>query len=111
MLIPLTRPAFHYADRRFAAVIKQLFTDPLLTPAGILNLAAQPRGFALVVVSDAFHRIGVAIERHKGVHHRPQAGTVDRQHDFVHCTAVVTHQVDFRLVATAFDTGRIVSRR
>ncbi|MND93755.1 hypothetical protein D3C80_859500 [compost metagenome] len=69
VFISLTCPAFHYADRRLPVIVKQLFTDPLLAPAGILNLTTQTRGFPLLVVSNAFHRVTVIIQRNKGVHH------------------------------------------
>src|SRR5690606_2257226 len=64
-----TRAPFHHLQRRLAVVVEHFFTNKLCPPVRVLNFTPQPWCFALIVISNAFHRTTIGIQRHKGVHH------------------------------------------
>ena len=109
MQVTGARAAFHHPECRHAVVIQYLLANKLLAPVRVLHFAAQPRGFPLIVISNTFHRAAIDVQRHKGVHHRPQAIAVDRQHHLLNLLLRVAHQINFRQVATPLNAGRILA--
>ena len=104
-----TRAAFNDSQRRHTFIIKHLFTDKLLAPVGVFDFPAQPRRFAVIVIGDPFERTAIGFQRNKGVHHRPQAVTVNGQDDFLNLLLFIAHQINFGNITAAFDTGRVLT--
>lgn len=109
MQVTSARAAFDHSQRRHAVVIQHLLADKLLAPVRVLHFAAQPRRFALIVVSNAFYRAAIDVQRHEGIHHRPQAVAINGQHHLLNLLLRVTHQVNFREVAASLYTSRILA--
>ncbi len=79
-----------HADLDVAAIVEQQLSLPLRFPVGIVDFAAEPGRFAVLVKRQTADRPQVAIDRHKSVQRRPQPHTLDWQHDLLHLARIVS---------------------